>query len=184
MSKTSLLLYSVGCICFFACFIAINSQSHTVTLNEEKLTFTPLKFYIADVADARVNRNLVALLIVKNKTSRFQVDLKNGAVNDIKNFINHNLKRDTTLRPLMLIIKEFKLTETHLPQGMVGGDLKVVFSYSAQLSYQNKHLVDFIGDIHYKRPINKPINVEAKLRRGIVDGLTYINNWVNKQRDH
>lgn len=184
MGKLAILLCSAAYICFFGSFIALKNQHDPIYLHDEKFTFTPHKFYIVNVADARINQNLVAILIEKGQKSPITVDLKDGAVDGIKNFLNHNLHRDTTLRPILLTIREFKITETRSPNGTVSGDVKISFSFSSQLSYQNKNLVDFHNDIHYKRLINKPVNVEAKLKGEIMDGLTYFNNWINKQRDH
>lgn len=181
MSKLPILLYSAAFICFFGSFIALKSQHEQISLHDEKFTFTPHKFYIVNVADARINQNLVAVLIEKGQRSPITIDLKDGAVEGIKNFLNRNLHRDTTLRPVLLTIKEFKITEIRAPNGMVSGDLKVSFSFSSQLSYQNKNLVDFHNDIRYKRRMNTPVNVEAQLKRGIMDGLTYFNNWINNQ---
>lgn len=184
MSKLAILLYSVAYICFFGSFIALKSQHDPISLHDEKFTFTPHKFYIVNVADARINQNLVAILIEKGQKSPITVDLKDGAVDGIKNFLNHNLHRDTTLRPVLLTIKDFKITETRSPNGMVSGEVKVSFSFSSQLSYQNKNLVNFHNDIHYKRLMNKPINVEAKLKGEIMDGLSYFNNWINNQKNY
>ena len=184
MSKLAILLYSAVCICFLGSFIALENQHDPITLHDEKFTFTPHKFYIVNVADARTNHNLVAILIEKGQKSPVTVDLKDGAVEGIKSFLDRNLHRDTALRPVLLTIREFKLTETQAAKGTVNGDLKISFSFSFQQSYQNKKLEDFDKDIHYNRAMNKPADVEGKLRSGIVDGITYFNNWINNQSDY
>jgi hypothetical protein len=180
MSKL-FLLYAFVSIFFFAGSVDAQKQSPTVTLHDEKLSFTPHEFYIADVADGRTDRNLVASLI-DNKDmahSPIKVDLKEGAVVSIKNFLYHNLHRDTALRPVMLTIKEFKLTETTLPGGRVSGHLAVAFSFALQFSYGTVHLVDYTGGIRYNRPDSQPADIETILRHGIEDGLSYFNTWVD-----
>lgn len=178
--KKLLLIILPGLIFLSAGFGITASQNNPITLHDEKLSFTPRKFYIASVADGRLNRATTAFLIDNNKKT-VQVDLKNGAVTAIKKFLARNLHRDTTRRPVMLTIREFKLSETALPNAMVKGILTVNFSYSSQLSYQTKHLTDYVGQIRYQRAAGKSANVEAVLRQGIENGLTYFNNWINKQ---
>jgi hypothetical protein len=175
-------------VCILLCSVSANIQKVTdpITLRDEQLNFTPREFYIADVADERGDRNSVALLIDNKdvKHSSVRVDLKGGAASAVKNFIYRNLRRDTAMRPVMVSIKEFKLTETNLPGGRVSGRLGVVFSFALQLSYRTVHLVDYRGGIHYDRPDSQPIDAEAILRHGIEDGLSYFNTWTGSQADH
>jgi hypothetical protein len=182
ITEPALHLFSIVLVCIATSFISIKGQHDPIILHDEPFAFIPQKFYIINVADGRANRNVTAILFEKGKNSPIQVDLKDGAVHAIKIFLDHNLHRDTSLRPILLTIKEFQLKETCLSDGMVKGNLKVVFSFSSQLSYENKHLVDFNGSINYKRQFSNPINAETYLRQGIADGLTYFNNWIKIQR--
>lgn len=163
-------------------FIAINMQNDPIVLHYEKFKFIPQKFYIVNIADGRVDRSFVALMIKKHQKPSIKVDLKNGAVFALKNYLDLNLRRDTTLSPVLVTIKELKIIETDPGKGEVSGDFKIVLSFSSQLSYQNKHLVDFNKEIHYRRPIKKVDIVEADIRAGINDGITFFNNWINQQR--
>jgi hypothetical protein len=183
MSVTRLIILLFATVSILLCSGASNGQkqSPAVTLHDEKFSFTPHEFYIADVADARADHNSVASLI-DNKDmahSPVKVDLKEGAVVSIKNFLYRNLHRDTALRPVMLTIKEFKITETTLPGGRVSGHLAVAFSFALQLSYGTVHLVDYNGGIRYNRPDSQPADIETILRHGIEDGLSYFNTWID-----
>jgi len=154
------------------------TSAGSIVLKDEKFNFRPQNYYIQNVAEGRAARNVVAILVQRNKKSPVSADLKNGAVKSVKNFLDRNLHRDTTLMPVLVTIKEFKITETRLPDGSVSGEISVFFSFSSQLSYQNKHLVDFNKVIHYKRLIGDPPNAETKLRGGLMEGLTFFNNWM------
>lgn len=182
MRKLAFLLISVNCFCLFSSFNASPTQNNSLTIRDEKFAFVPKKFYIGDVADKRAKPNVTALIILKDKTSPIPADFKHGAVDAIKSFLANNLHRDTTLTPILLIINEFKITETQSPQGEVAGDLKINFSFSSQLSYKNKHLVDYISDNHYHRAINDRGDVNLKLRQGIVAAVYYFHNWINHQK--
>ena len=181
-----ILLFAPVCILLCSGWGNVQKVTDTITLRDEKLNFTPHGFYIADVADERSDHNSVALLN-DNKGSRHSpvtVDLKGGAARAVNFFIYRNLRRDTATHPVMIGIKEFKLTESNLPAGRVSGRLGVVFSFALQLSYRTVHLVDYRGGIRYNRPDNQPIDVEAILRHGIEDALSYFNAWTVSQADH
>jgi hypothetical protein len=185
ITRLTLLIFAFTCIFFGGSFINIQKTDGPIILRDEKLNFIPHEFYIADVADERNDRNSVAVLIDKgaHATETKPIDLKEGAVVSIKNFLNRNLHRDTALRPVMLTIKEFKLTETNLPNGRVSGRLAIVFSFVLQLSYRTVHLVDYSGGMRYDRASSEPVDVEAVLRHGIEGALAYFNTWMNSQAD-
>ena len=154
----------------------------TIILRDEKINFTPKEFYIADVGDERKERSSVANLLTVNPDHSIatqKVDLKGGAVASIKQFINRNLHRDTSLRPVMITLKEFKITETKMPNGQVSGRLGIVFAFSLQASYRTIHLVDYTGGIRYTRQENGQVDIEAILRQGIAGTLDFFNTWIN-----
>ncbi|MBV8389277.1 MAG: hypothetical protein JO080_05710 [Mucilaginibacter sp.] len=158
----------------------------TIILRDEKINFTPKEFYIVDVADERQDRNAVASLITINpdhSNGIQKVDLKGGAVVSIKQFITRNLLHDTSLRPVMIILKEFKITETKLQNGLVSGRLGIIFSFSLQSGYNTIHLVDYTGGIRYTRPESKPIDAEEILRHGIEGTLSFFNTWINSNAE-
>ncbi len=179
---TKLFLFAAGCISLFAAFIGRQNIS-PIVLQDEKLSFTPHEFYIADVADDRSDRTAVASLIYKDAThaaSLKQVDLQGGAAASIKKFVFHNLNRDTALRPVIVTIKQLDLTESASSNGQVSGKLTVVFSFELQLKYRTVHLTDYRGGIRYTRPGSRPDIAEPTLRHGIEDVLSYFNTWMDQ----
>src|ERR1700748_188160 len=126
MPKYFLLLFTINIL--LLSFSAYSQKQGTaIILHDEKLNFTPHEFYIADVADERSQRNIVASVIENNEDHTSQFDLKGGAAIAIKNFLDHNLHRDTTLRPVLITLKQFKLIETNAAGGYVNGKLDVIF---------------------------------------------------------
>jgi hypothetical protein len=188
MSITRLIIVLFAPIYILLCSgsAGIQKQTPPITLKDEKLNFTPHEFYIADVADERANRNLVVSLIDGKDAAHtpININLKDGAAVSIKNFLYRNLHRDTSLRPVMLTIKKFKITEDALPGGRIEGHLEVAFSFALQLSYNTVHLVDYSAGLRYNRPGNQPADVESFLREGIVDGVSYFNTWINSHADN
>jgi hypothetical protein len=183
---TKLALFVFTGIFLLPLFVNAQNTSTAIVLHDEKFSFTPHEFYIAVVADERKDRSSVAsLLDTKDPTHPLvKADLKGGAITTIKNFLSHNLDRDTSLRPIILTIKEFEITETGLPGGRVSGHLGVAFSFSLQQSYETVHLTDYTGGIRYNRPDSKPADIEPIFRQGIEDALAYFNTWINSHADN
>src|SRR6187402_3351998 len=103
-----------------------------ITLLDEAVSFKPTQYYIAGVTDERVDKNSVAQLIIKlpeNKTTTQSVDLQGGVAAALSRFIEHNVPKDKSLSPVTISIKEFKLTETALPDGGVDGKIKLQLSF-------------------------------------------------------
>jgi len=181
-NRSIVLMFSVVSILLCGASPDKQKSDDTIVLRDEKIDFTPKEFYIADVADGRKNRSSVASLISLNpdhSSTTKQADLKDGAVVSIRNFIARNLRRDNSLRPVVLTIKEFKLTETKLADGTISGRLVVVFSFALQLDYYTVHLVDFTGGIRYTRSDNQKVNMDGVLSYGIEGVLSDFNNWMN-----
>src|SRR5437879_13528959 len=131
ITRLMILLFAPACISLCSAQDNIQKTNATVVLHDEKISFTPHEFYVTDVTDERSDRSSVASLI-DDKDMAYKpvsVDLKGGAGSAIKNFIYRNLHRDTTLRPVIVTIKEFKLTETSLPGKRVSGHLTIAFSF-------------------------------------------------------
>jgi len=158
----------------------------TIVLRDEKINISPKEFYIADVADERKDRNSVASLLVLNpdhSVATQKMDLKDGAVVSIRQFIARNLHRDVSLRPVVITLKEFKITETKLPNRQVSGRLGIIFAFSLQASYRTIHLVDYTGGIRYVRQANSAVDIEAILRQGIEGTLDFFNTWINSNAE-
>ncbi|HEY9004117.1 MAG TPA: hypothetical protein VIM89_22350 [Mucilaginibacter sp.] len=157
-----------------------------IILRDEKINFTPKEFYIAEVADERKDRSSVADLIITkpdHSITSQKLDLKDGATTSIKQFIAKNLHRDANLRPVIITLKEFKVTETKLSNGQISGRLGVFFAFSLQAGYRTIHLVDYTGGIRYIRQANSPVDIEVILRQGIEGTLDFFNTWINSNAE-
>lgn len=180
------LMFSVVSILLCGAFVIKQKTDLTIILLDEKINFTPKEFYIADVADERKDRSSVASLIVTSpdhSTANQKADLKDGAATSIRRFLNRNLNRDTSLRPIMITLKEFKITEIKQPNRQISGRLNIVFAFSLQAGYRTIHLVDYTGGIRYIRQENSPVDIEAILRQGIEGTLDFFNTWINSNAE-
>lgn len=152
-----------------------------IVLNDDPLKITPAGFYIAAVSDDRASNEAIAMLAVaaaNKKPEIHQADLQGGLAKGIDRFISRNLKRDTTARAINISIKDFKLTETILPNGGVDGRIQLSLSFGQPKDYGVQQLVLYRGGLHYVRPLANTGLIEAQLRGAIKSSLVYFNNWM------
>lgn len=162
---------------FFTSF----KQQDTIVLQNEPIPFKPAGFYITTVTDDRTDKTAVANLVVKDasdKTTTRPADMQGGPAPAIARFIEHNLDKDTSLRLVIISIKEFKLTETPLANGSVDGRVKLSLSFGLQKDYGVDSLVNYRGGLHYIRQGRNAAVAESQLRAILKDGLIYFNNWM------
>ncbi len=154
-----------------------------IVLRMEPLAFTPNHFYIAGILDERKNPSAVAWLIPPGagNTKSQAVDLKGGGKAAIEAFIFQSLPRNKDLRPIIVRLKEFRVTETAGPKGVVEGELNLQMAFELQKEKTTVHLVDFQGGMKYKRSANQRGVVEPGLRRTMGNALEYLHNWMNRE---
>lgn len=153
-----------------------------IILQNEPMPFKPAGFYIATVNDDRAVKGPVAELAVRdaqNKTIIQTADLQGGASAAIGRFIEHNLATDKSLTPVIISIKQFKLTETPLANGSVDGHIKLYLSFGIQKDYGVDSLITYNGGLHYIRPGGNTGVIESQLRSILKEGLVYFNDWMN-----
>jgi hypothetical protein len=186
INRVKFLLFSIVGILFFCGFKTHQKTTNSITLHDEKLTFIPHEFYVADVTDDRADKSAVAALIYKDEASSYITrpsDLKDGAALAIKQFISHNLNQNSSLRPVIISIKSFKLEETSSPGGRVNGHLSINFSFGLQKNYGTLHLADYKSGTRYTRSDGQTDIAEPILRQGIEEALTWFNKWINTYTD-
>lgn len=163
---------------FFTSYTAEND----IVLKDEPLQIAPEGFYIGSITDDRAKKGAIAMLAIAdkpNKTAIQEADLQGGAAPALSRFINRNLKQNTSQRPVYIGIKDFKLTETILPNGSIDGRIKLNLSFGLPKDYGVQQLVDYNGNLHYIRPADNGNVIEAQLRAVIKSGLVYFNNWMH-----
>jgi hypothetical protein len=138
----------------FSSFQPIPKQTTDIILKDEKLSITPTEFYIANVVDDRKDRTAIALLLsaANNQQKLNPVDLGGGTLAAIKQFINHNLPADKSLRPIVIHLKIFKVTESALARGRIEGRVSLVLSFGLYNGrYSELQLADYNGNAVYNR---------------------------------
>jgi hypothetical protein len=170
----------------FPAFRFAAAQTGNIILKDEQIPVTPTEFYIANVTDERDNRSAVAFILspanITDLAKAYPVDLQGGALVAIKQFIDHNLLRDTAYRPITIGLKKFMVTESALTGGRVEGHVTVVMSFGmTREDDEILHLLDYKGNATYTRNAGPPQEIEPTLRRMLENGLIYLNTWMDRQ---
>jgi hypothetical protein len=174
----------------FCGFQSAPKQTGDIILQDERIAITPKEFYIANVIDERENRLAVAWLVPaganeKSQVKLIQVDLQGGGFAAIKQFIQHNLPRNTALRPVVASLKKCVVTESALSGGVIEGHVSLIMSFDLEdrndLPEGGLHLADYNGNATYTRDAGRPQDIEPTLRHVLENGFVYLNSWMNRQ---
>ncbi|WP_242919896.1 hypothetical protein [Pontibacter liquoris] len=162
-------------------------ETETITLRAERLPFSPKEFYVAAVQDERDEKAAVAYLLPVASAATAQVgtprpvDLQGGGLAAIRQYIQKSLPADKKLRPIIIRLKEFKVTEKPGAKGRVDGNVAVGMTFDLQREEGPVELLAYKGGARYNRPASQRFDVEPVLRQSLADALTYLNTWMDKE---
>jgi hypothetical protein len=160
-----------------------------IVLRAEPVPFTPKEFYVAGVTDARADRKAVAYLFMPgagpNAPAAVRpVDLQGGALPAVREYLRKNLPRNAKLRPVLMRLQEYRVTESAGTGGNVNGEVAVAVSFHLKRRVDTLDLVSYRGGIRYTRSPNQTATVEQALRQSLNGAVQYLDNWMNRQVDH
>jgi hypothetical protein len=163
-------------------FLVSYTVKNDIILKDEPLQIVPEGFYIDSVADERTLPGALANLAIggkDNKTTTQQTDLNGGTAFAVNRFINRNLNKDVRQRPVTISIKDFRLTESVLPNGIIDGRIQLSLSFGQTKPYGIQQLVHYRGGLHYTRSVYNNDVIESHLRNAIKSALVYFNDWMH-----
>jgi hypothetical protein len=165
-----------------------SQTSSFVELKNERLPVTPKEFYISGVTDTRSDNTIIgnlapAVVVPGNKTDAIKIELK-GGITAIRKLIDYSLPVNKSLRPVIIKLKNLKVTETALAGGRVNGQVTLSVSFGLQQDDDIVHLTDYTGNANYQRAAGPAQQIEPLLRSTITNSLIYLNNWMNAQADN
>ena len=156
-------------------------QNGEIVLQNEALSITPKEFFVSRVVDEREDRHAIASLLATGDNAKaYPVDLQGGGFVAIKTFIEHNLPRNTALRPVVVSLRKCMVSETPLTGGRVQGKVDLVLAFSLQDGDDSKSLVTYNGSANYVRTAGPAQEIEPTLRHALETGLTWFNSWIDQ----
>jgi hypothetical protein len=153
-----------------------------IVLRPEPIGIVPTQFFVADVTDRRGTREPFARL-VQNPAGRTAepADLDGGLASAIRQVYRQGFRQNTSLRPVTVQIDECRVTESVGGRGQISGRFRLVMTFGWTRDGEFIKLTTWQSGTSYTRPPGEPLVVTQSLRRGLVDGITYFNTWINSQ---
>ncbi len=183
----------ISCFIILICTVLLGagptvSQIEPISLIAEPVPFTPKDFYIADIIDERTDRKAVAYLLpvptASGQPAKAEaVDLKGGGRVALRQFIGQSMPQNKRLRPVVIRIKELKVTETAGAKGMVDGRVAIAMEFDLLRDGEYVNLIQYKGGAKYGRSANQLSVVEPALRQSLVSSLKYLNTWMDREAD-
>jgi hypothetical protein len=181
-------IYFIGLLFFPVILGASNPavKPDDILLKVEKLPFTPKEFFIADVIDERKDPSAIAWLVpapgsAKSSLAIQKVDLKGGGLTGIKQFISESMPANKKLRPIVIRLRELKISETTNVQNRVDGKVVIDMAFYLKRGKEEVHLLDYKGGAKYGRSVNQQGVVEPVLRQSLGKALNYLNTWMDQE---
>jgi hypothetical protein len=189
MPKKRFLTLITSFITCLACLAVLTSFKiiNVISLQNEPSPLKAAGYYIADLTDDRASKIPVAQLLIKapdGKTINQATDLQGGVQAAVRNFLAHNLSADVTALPVVINVKEIKVSETLLTGNRVDGQIKLSLAFGLQKEYGTQPLVNYHGGMHYVRPADNASVVEPQLRKTLLNGMVFLNNWLSNNMPH
>jgi hypothetical protein len=173
--KALILVFLIlGLLCSF------QSLSQNI-LKDEAIELKQQTFYIARVSDERSKKGPIADLAAQisgHKAGMIHADLPAAPELAISRYLERNLPADKARWPVIIQIKELKITETAAPAGRIDGQISLSLDFGLEKAYGFEHLVDYPGRLHYVRSLENTAAVERNLRSMLKGGLVYLNDWI------
>lgn len=148
-------------------------------LKSEPSIFLPKEFYFKKVVDARPDKRSFALLA--GTSGQELVELSGGTFNAVEHFVEESIPKNFKLRPVVIKLKNFKITENAVAPNIVKGRLDLRIAFELEGKEKNQWLVDYQGGVQYTRPINQFNIIEPGVRKSLSDALVFFNNWIIKE---
>ncbi|RYE30528.1 MAG: hypothetical protein EOP42_12065 [Sphingobacteriaceae bacterium] len=177
---------AVFIVLFFTSGIAIQDGPAPVQLYPQVLLTTP-QFYIIKVEDSRTNQKAVAWMYPpakpRQKPVLQAVDLKGGGLYAIQDFVWQSFPQNKKLRPVLIRLKECKVTESVTVSGRIEGKVALAVSFDLY-NADPVELTDYRIDSKYVRTANQLNLPGMMISSSLTAALKYFDTWINNQADH
>lgn len=160
--------------------------SPQIVIRDARIPVRPTEFYIASVTDERNAQAAIAHLAVKDGANKITIqtaDLQGGPAVAIGRYIENNLQKNQSLRPVVISIREFELIETVLKDARIEGNIKLHLSFALQKNYGSEYLTGYTGELRYTRNNDNATSIEGHIGNILKIGLVYFNNWIKDNAD-
>jgi hypothetical protein len=152
-----------------------------IVLKDEAIDIKQQTFYISQVQDEQSQKTAVAELATRTADRQVKVvatNLQAGPATAISRYLQHNLPAERSRWPVIMQIKDLKITETASADGRIEGQINVALDFGLDRTWGFEHLIAYPGRLRYVRSVDNAAAVERNLRSILKGGLEYLNQWI------
>lgn len=157
------------------------AQTQTIALKPERLKVQPKGFFIAEVIDVRsVTTNIGKIW---SRPQPLIAVLQGGTSKGIEAFLNRNFNpsKTDTLTPIILTIKELRISETLTPANHVNGEIRMSLGFETYREGRRVYLTGGNASTTYTRAGIAPEEmIEPLIRRLLENEMKGFNDWFVK----
>ena len=178
ISKPAAAAFFLCCLCLALSSMRAAAQ---IILKDEAIEIKQQAFYISQVEDERSQQTPVAQLATRTADHQVKLvatNLQAAPATAISKYLQRNLPVDRTRWPVIMQIKDLKITETPSPDGRIEGQINVALDFGLDKPYGFEHLIAYPGKLRYVRSVDNAVSVERNLRSMLKGGLEYLNQWI------
>lgn len=157
------------------------AQVQTIALKNERLSIRPNGYFIAEVRDERAVTSNIGK--IWSRPQPITAVLQGGATKGIETFLNKtfNPSKIDTLVPIILIIKDLRISESITPTNRVNGEITLGLAFETYREGKRVALTGANAASTYTRAGIVPEEIiEPMLRKLIENQLKGFNSWFSK----
>ncbi|OOQ60143.1 DUF922 domain-containing protein [Mucilaginibacter pedocola] len=186
LSPVKFFLSGCAILLIASAFKVIGQAGVYIELQKPAQTINPKEFYVSRVDYERTDKSMIgtllpAQIITGKPTEELKTELKGGAKKAITDFVAASLATDKSLRPIIIKIKNFKVIETAGASGRVDGRIAFAITFGYEQYDDFVKLGDYSTSSTYQRSFGPAQNIEPMLSSTLLNALTYLDKWMDKQ---
>jgi hypothetical protein len=173
MNTRTLLLF----FCLFFSTLSAQTPTRTLTLQPEPQVGRVRGFTIQTVLDDRPQRGTVGTLAEGTPLRPVPVQLTGGTAGAVQNWLRRSLPAaGTGAVPIVLRIREFRLTETVGTGGRITGRARLAVVFAT--GRDTLELTEYAIQSEYARSVGNAAIPEQTLRTLLSKAILYFNGWL------
>jgi hypothetical protein len=134
-----------------------------ISLVEDTVQYTPAHYYIAAVLDSTKTFDSIGFSLQPKSGNPQRLSFTGGTLKHLTNYINKKVKKDTSLYPLVLIVRRFDITDERIKR--IGDETHAKFEFEFASVYKNDTMMvnSFTGQNGFRTPLGDKKNYDSIL---------------------
>lgn len=153
-----------------------------IQFKKDTPVYVPQHFYIQKIEDLTNNKDSIGFLLQPKSGKMQPIAFSNGAKNDIEEYFNFKIAKDSSLFPLVFVLKALSVSEEKNNDYRNG-----TFKYSYSYEYRNNSKPLTIGGgegkFTYTNHISQPRKLDSTIAKALTFGLVDIDKNIAEAMD-